>query len=157
MFRDITTILQSPAGLRLCIEKFLEHLRNVDFDKIVAIESRGFVFGSVLAYQLGKGLVLARKPGKLPAARARQEYQLEYGSDAIEMHLDALIKGEKVIIIDDLLATGGTALAAADLCKQLGAQVVEFGFVIDLPDIGGSDRLKKAGYSFFTLTEFEGD
>ena len=157
MFRDITTILQDPTGFRLCIEKFLEHFGKLEFDKIVAIESRGFVFGSVLAYKLGKGLVPARKPGKLPAARARQEYQLEYGTDAIEMHLDALKKGEKVVIIDDLLATGGTALAAAALCEQLGAEVLEFGFVINLPDIGGAKRLKKAGYGIFTLTEFEGD
>jgi len=157
MFRDITTILQNPAGFRLCIDRFLEHFRTVEFDKVVVVESRGFVFGSVLAYEMGKGLVPVRKPGKLPAARVRQEYQLEYGNDAVEMHLDALKSGEKVIIIDDLSATGGTALAAAALCEQLGAEVVEFGFVIDLPDIGGSARLKNAGYRVFTLTEFEGD
>ncbi len=157
MFRDITTILKDPAGYKLAVDLLLEHYRDLDFDKVIAIESRGFVFGSLLAYELGKGLIMVRKPGKLPAERVRKEYSLEYGTDAIEMHKDSLSEGERVVVIDDLLATGGTALASAQLCEELGAKVVEMGFVIDLPDIGGSERLEREGYKVFKLIDFEGD
>jgi len=157
MFRDITTLLSNPEGFSACMDQLVEHYKTVDFDKIVAIESRGFLFGSVLARELGKSLVLIRKPGKLPAETVSEEYELEYGTDKIEMHKDALEKGDKVVVIDDLLATGGTSLASIHLCEKVGGEVVEAGFVIDLPDIGGSKKLKTEGYKTFTLIEFEGD
>lgn len=157
MFRDITTLLIDPEGYQACMDKMVEHYKSVDFNKVVAIESRGFLFGSVLARELKKSLVLIRKPGKLPADTVSEEYQLEYGTDKIEIHKDALFEGDRVVVIDDLLATGGTALAAIHLCEKLGAEVVEAGFVIDLPDIGGSDKLETEGYKTFTMVEFEGD
>jgi len=157
MFRDITTVLKSPEGFKLAVDKLLEHYRGMAFDKIVAIESRGFIFGAVLAYELGKSLILVRKPGKLPAEVEQQKYELEYGFDTIEIHKDAVGRGDKVDVIDDLLATGGTSLAAAQLCERLGAEVLELGFVIDLPDVGGGQRLTGEGYKVFTLIEFEGD
>ena len=157
MFRDITTLLSNPEGFKLCMDQLLDHYRKLNFDKVVAIESRGFLFASVIARELEKGLVLIRKPGKLPAETVSEEYQLEYGTDKIEIHRDALNQDEKVIVIDDLLATGGTALAAIHLCEKLGAVVVEAGFVIDLPDIGGSKKLQENGYQVFALVEFAGD
>ena len=157
MFRDITTLLADPEGFKEAIDALLKRYRAMDFDKIVAIESRGFVFGSVLARELNKPLVLVRKPGKLPAETAREEYELEYGSDAVEIHVDAINRGDTVLVIDDLLATGGTALATIRLCERLGATVAEAGFIIDLPDVGGSKRLREAGYEPFFLIEFEGD
>lgn len=156
-FRDITTLLTNPEGFALATDALLERYRGLDFDKVVAIESRGFIFGSVLARELGKPLVLVRKPGKLPAATVRESYDLEYGSDAIEIHVDAIQSGDRVVIIDDLLATGGTVSAAISLCTRMGASVLEAGFVIDLPDIGGSRRLAEAGIGVFHLVAFEGD
>ncbi len=156
-FRDITTLLIDPEGFRKTMDALLEHYRVLDFDKIVAIESRGFLFGAVLARELKKPLVLARKPGKLPGETAEEEYQLEYGTDRVQIHVDALSKGDRVLVMDDLLATGGTAHAVSRLCRKLGAIVVEAGFVINLPDIGGGARLKEAGIDAFWLVEFEGD
>ena len=158
MFRDITTLIKDPVGFRLMIDTLTQRYMHVgfQFDTIVGIESRGFIIGSALAYTLGKGFIPIRKKGKLPAEVVSQEYELEYGTDRIEIHKDALKKGERVLLIDDLLATGGTALAAAALVEQLGAKVVEMAFIVDLPDVGGKKKLTAKGYKVFALTEFEG-
>jgi len=159
MFRDITTLIKDPVGFRLVIDTMTQRYLHADFqfDTIVGIESRGFIIGAALAYTLGKGFIPIRKKGKLPAEVVSQEYALEYGTDKIEIHKDALKKGERVLLIDDLLATGGTALAAAALVEQLGAVIVEMAFIVDLPDVGGKKKLLDKGYRVFALTEFEGD
>jgi adenine phosphoribosyltransferase len=159
MFRDITTLIKDAVGFRLVIDSFTQRYVHADinFDIIVGIESRGFIFGSALAYTLGKGFVPIRKKGKLPAEIVSQEYALEYGNDSIEMHIDAIDSGARVLLVDDLLATGGTALAAAALVEKVGGQVVEICFVVDLPDVGGAKKLKEKGYPFFALTKFEGE
>lgn len=159
MFRDITTLIKDPVGFRLVIDNFTQRYvkGGVKFDAIVGIESRGFILGGALSYTLGKGFVPIRKKGKLPAKTVKQEYELEYGTDVMEIHEDALEKGAKVLLIDDLLATGGTALAAASLVEQLGAKVSEMAFIVNLPDVGGEARLKKKGYRLYCQTEFEGE
>jgi adenine phosphoribosyltransferase len=159
MFRDITTLIKDPVGFRLVIDSLTQrYIRgDVDFDVIVGIESRGFIIGGALSYTLGKGFVPVRKAGKLPSEKITHEYELEYGTDRIEMHTDALEKGAKVLLIDDLLATGGTALAAAALVEKLGGIVSEMAFIVDLPDVGGRRKLTEKGYKVFALTEFEGD
>lgn len=157
IFRDITTLLAHPVGFARATNALTMHYKEIPFDKIVAIESRGFVFGAVLAKELNKGMVIVRKPGKLPGETVSEEYQLEYGTDKIEIQKDALKPGEKVVVIDDLLATGGTAMAAINLVEKMGAKVVEAGFIIDLPDVGGSKKLTEAGYGVFSLVAFEGD
>ncbi len=159
MFRDITTLIKEPLGLRLVIDKFAQRYitDDIDFDIIVGIEARGFIIGGALAYALGKGFLPIRKKGKLPAKTVAQEYALEYGTDIIEMHEDSFEKGTKILLVDDLLATGGTALAAAALVEKLGGSVAEFCFIVDLPDVGGGDKLREKGYKFYTLTEFEGE
>ena len=157
MFRDITTLLKDPEGLRDSINKLADRYKDLNIDKIVAIESRGVIIGAPLAYLLNLGLVLIRKPGKLPAETINQDYELEYGTDRIEVHLDAIEKGEKVLIVDDLIATGGTAEAAVRLVQKMKGDIVECCFIIDLPDIGGRDRLENMGQKVFTLCEFEGE
>jgi adenine phosphoribosyltransferase len=159
MFRDITTLIGDPVGFRLVIDGLTQRYitGDFDFDIIVGIEARGFIMGGALSYTLGKGFVPIRKPGKLPGEVVSQEYLLEYGSDQIEIHKDALKKGAKVLLVDDLLATGGTALAAAALIEKLGAKVTEMCFIVNLPDVGGEKRLKTKGYSVYSLTEFEGE
>ncbi len=159
MFRDITTLLKDPVGFRLVIDNLTQRYikGDVDFDVIVGIESRGFIIGGALSYTLGKGFVPVRKKGKLPAETIKHEYELEYGTDTIEMHKDAITKGANVLLVDDLLATGGTALAAAALIEKLGGIVSEMAFIVDLPDVGGRKRLMEKGYKIFALTEFEGD
>ncbi|MFC1496250.1 adenine phosphoribosyltransferase [Candidatus Margulisiibacteriota bacterium] len=157
MFRDITTLLKDPVGLKLCIDDFVKRYKKKEIDVVVGIDSRGFILGGAVAYLLGKGFVPVRKKGKLPAETEKEEYTLEYGTDIIEIHKDALEKGQKVLIVDDLIATGGTALAAAKLIKKLGGKVVELAFIVDLPDIGGRKKLESAGYSVYAQTEFEGD
>lgn len=157
MFRDITTLLKDPEGLRDSINKLVDRYKDLNIDKIVAIESRGFIIGAPLAYLLNLGLVLIRKPGKLPAETINQDYELEYGTDRIEVHLDAIEKGEKVLIVDDLIATGGTAEAAVRLVQKMKGDIVECCFIIDLPDIGGRERLENMGQKVFTLCEFEGE
>ena len=155
MFRDITTLLKDPAGLRDSVNILVDRYKNLKIDKIVAIESRGFIVGAPLAYLLNVGLILIRKPGKLPAETIDQEYKLEYGTDRIEVHVDAIEKSEKVLIVDDLIATGGTAEAAVRLVQKMKGDVVECCFIIDLPDIGGRERLENMGQKVFTLCEFE--
>ena len=157
MFRDITTLLKDPVGLRDSINKLVDRYKDIKIDKIAAIESRGFIIGAPLAYLLNVGLVLIRKPGKLPAETINQDYELEYGTDRIEVHLDAIEKGEKVLIVDDLIATGGTAEATVRLVQKMKGDIVECCFIIDLPDIGGRERLENMGQKVFTLCEFEGE
>ena len=157
MFRDITTLFKDPEGLREAINLFAERYKDMQIDKIAAIESRGFLIGAPLAYLLNVGLVLIRKPGKLPAETIKQDYKLEYGSDQIEIHIDAIKEGEKVLIVDDLIATGGTVEAAVKLVQKMKGEVLECCFIIDLPDIGGSSKLESMGQNVFSLCEFEGD
>ena len=157
MFRDITTLFKDPEGLREAINIFAERYKDMQIDKIAAIESRGFLIGAPLAYLLNVGLVLIRKPGKLPAETIKQDYKLEYGSDQIEIHIDAIKEGERVLIVDDLIATGGTVEAAVKLVQKIKGEVLECCFIIDLPDIGGSRKLESMGQNVFSLCEFEGD
>ncbi len=157
-FRDISTLISDPEGLQLVVEGLQERYeRKNEFDIIAGIEARGFIVGSALAYSLKKGFVMIRKPGKLPGKVISQEYQLEYGSDKMEIQSDAFIPGTKVLIVDDLLATGGTVMAAIALVEKLGGVVVESAFIVDLPDIGGSKKLQDNGYNMFCLTEFKGE
>lgn len=156
IFRDISTLLRDPLGLKLCVEDFLKRYKDVDFDLIAGIDSRGFVLAGALAYETNKGLVLVRKKGKLPPETESEQYDLEYGTDEIEISKGAIEKGNKVLIVDDLIATGGTALAAANLVKRLGGEVVEIAAIVDLPEVGGSTKLKNAGYDVYCQTKFEG-
>ncbi|BBE50505.1 Adenine phosphoribosyltransferase [Ferriphaselus amnicola] len=157
MFRDITTLLKDADGFYATIEALANRYRDVKIDKIVGIESRGFIIGAPLAYALGVGFVPVRKKGKLPSVTIGHDYQLEYGTDRIEIHTDAISSGEQILLVDDLIATGGTAEAAVALIQQVGGVVVECAFVIDLPDVGGRKRLEARGQTVFTLCEFEGD
>ena len=154
-FRDITTLLENAWGYQSAIDAFADHYRGSPIEKIVAIESRGFLIGGPLAHCLGCGLVLARKSGKLPHVVERQEYSLEYGTDCIEMHRGCLRPGERCLIVDDLLATGGTCLATAQLVERLGGRIVGCGFVIELPSLNGRERLGR--YGVHALLTFEGD
>jgi len=144
MFRDITTALKDPAGLKASVDAVAESLEGIDYDIIIGPESRGFIFGVPLAYKMNKGFVPARKVGKLPAETAKIAYDLEYGQAEIEIHRDAIVPGSKIVLVDDLLATGGTAKAVADLVTGLGAKVVGFSFLIELDGLGGREAL--AGY-----------
>ena len=141
LFRDITTLLRNPEGLRYTIDALAEQLADLDIDYIIGMESRGFIFGTPLALKLGVGFIPVRKPGKLPAAVHSVEYKLEYGTDRLEMHQDALTSDSRILIVDDLIATGGTAAATADLVKKAGCQLAGFGFIIELTDLNGRDRL----------------
>jgi adenine phosphoribosyltransferase len=157
MFRDITTLLKDPVGFRVTINELVKRYTGVKIDRVAGIEARGFIVGSALAYQLGLGFVPIRKKGKLPAETVGHDYELEYGADRIEMHVDAVSRGERVLLVDDLIATGGTAGAACKLIASMGGKIVECCFVIDLPDLGGRARLEKQGHKVFALCEFEGD
>lgn len=152
IFRDITTLLKNPEALRQAVDEIEDSLKDVDYDVIVAPESRGFIFGMPLAYNEKKGFVPIRKKGKLPAETVSMEYALEYGTATIEIHTDALQKGQKVVIVDDLLATGGTAKAMIDLVESLGAEVSALCFLIELEDLYGRDALK--GYNVKTLLKY---
>lgn len=156
-FRDITTLLKDPKGLQLLVDGLAEQYTAHRIQKIIGIEARGFVIGAAVAYRLGVGFVPIRKSGKLPAQTFQQEYALEYGSDVMEIHQDAIIAGERVLLIDDLIATGGTAIAAVSLIEQLGGNIVGCAFVIDLPDLGGMQRLQTLGLQTFALCQFEGE
>jgi adenine phosphoribosyltransferase len=156
MFRDITTLLKDPVGLRSTVDQIVKRYKGQPISKVVGIESRGFIIGAPVAYQLGVGFVPIRKKGKLPAETLGHDYELEYGADRIEIHTDAISPGERVLLIDDLLATGGTAEAAAALIAKMGAQVLECCFIVDLPEVGGRKRLEKLGLKVFALCEFEG-
>ncbi len=141
LFKDITTLLEDGAGFRHSIDLMVEKYRDQKIDKIVGIESRGFIFGGALAYQLGCGFVPVRKPGKLPYKSIKEDYALEYGTNTLEIHVDAIKAGEKVVIIDDLLATGGTAKAAANLVEQLKGDIVSIDFLVELEFLKGRDKL----------------
>lgn len=157
MFRDITTLLQDPQGLRMVVDGLKAVYTNQKIDKIAGIEARGFIIGAALAYELGVGFVPIRKAGKLPAETISQSYELEYGTDQLEVHTDAIEEGERILLVDDLIATGGTAEASIALIQKLGGVVMGCAFVIDLPDLGGMKQLEAAGFSSFALCEFEGE
>lgn len=142
-FKDITTLLKDANGLKECINQMAEKFKDVSVDLVVGPESRGFIFATPLAYLLGTGFVPVRKPGKLPAETIKYEYKLEYGTDSLEIHKDSITPGQKVLIVDDLLATGGTMIAAAKLVEQLGGEVVGLGFLIELEELKGRDKLSK--------------
>ena len=156
LFRDITTLLKEADGFHTVIEQFGSAYRDLQVDKVAAIESRGFIIGAALAYKLKVGFVPIRKAGKLPAENFGQDYQLEYGSDRLEMHRDAIQSTERVVLVDDLIATGGTARAALTLIEIAGGLVVGCGFVVDLPDLGGRARLESLGYPVLALCQFAG-
>jgi adenine phosphoribosyltransferase len=156
-FRDITTLLNDAEGLRVCIDQIADRYREQRVDHVVGIEARGFIFGTAVAYTLGVGFVPLRKPGKLPGPTVGVNYQLEYGEDRIEMHNDAIREGDRIILMDDLIATGGTAAAAIELIEGAGGNIIECCFVVDLPDLGGAQRLQQLGHSPFSLCQFEGD
>lgn len=152
LFRDITTLLKDPQGYREAIEQIAKSLEGLGVDLVIGPEARGFIFGSAVAYAVGAGLILARKPGKLPAESVSFEYDLEYGSNSLAIHKDSIKPGQKVAIVDDLLATGGTAKAACKLVEQLGGEVVALRFLIELDALGGRQTL--AGYDVQTLIHY---
>lgn len=156
-FRDITTLIADPIGLRTAVDGLLQPFLSSHIDLIVGIEARGFILGGAVAHELGRGFVPIRKKGKLPGKTIGQDYELEYGVDTIEIHADAIGDGDRILLIDDLIATGGTADAAAKLIAASGGELVAASFVIDLPDLGGSKRLAAAGIAVHTLVSFEGD
>jgi adenine phosphoribosyltransferase len=156
MFRDITTLLGDAEAFRHAVEAMVDPFRNAGITKVAGIEARGFILGGAVAHQLRAGFVPLRKRGKLPGETYAVEYALEYGVDAMEMHRDALIEGEKTMLIDDLIATGGTAMAAVDLLRRAGADVIAAGFVIDLPDLGGAVKLGGMGVPVSSLVSFAG-
>jgi len=150
-------LLKDPVGFQFTIQEIVKRYSTWKIDKVAAIESRGFIIGAPVAYALGLGFVPIRKQGKLPAEAVGHDYQLEYGQDRIEIHLDAIEPGDRVLVLDDLIATGGTAEAASQLIRKMGGTVVECCFIIDLPDVGGRKRLQQQGLNVFSLCEFEGD
>ena len=156
-FRDITTLLQDPVGLRIAVEGLVEHFEGEKVDKVAGIEARGFILGGAVAVALGAGFVPVRKSGKLPHDTIGKEYELEYGSDRIEIHTDAIAPGERVLLIDDLIATGGTAEAAIHVIEESGGELVAIGVVIDLPDVGGRRRIEELGHKVVALCEFQGE
>ena len=157
MFRDVTGILDDAEAFALSIELLADKFKNKGFTKIVGTEARGFLFGAPLALKLGIGFVPVRKPGKLPRETYSQDYTLEYGTDTLEIHQDALTKQDKVLIIDDLLATGGTIEATFHLINKIGAEVTDAGFIISLPDLGGEDKLQALGLNVYALLEYAGE
>jgi adenine phosphoribosyltransferase len=157
MFRDVTGLLEDARGLRMAVDLIVHRYIDQRVDVVAGIEARGFIFGTAVAYELGVGFVPVRKAGKLPGPVVGIDYELEYGSDRMEMHVDAISGGANVLLVDDLIATGGTALAAMELVRRVGARVTEACFVIDLPDLGGAERLRAQGCDVFALCAFEGD
>ncbi len=155
MFRDITTLIQDPEGLKESCDALYDRYKDMKIDKVVGIDARGFIFGAVLAYKLNVGFIPVRKKGKLPYKTIEAAYTLEYGDNVVEMHEDAIEKGEKIIIVDDLIATGGTIAAAVKLVEKVGGDILELAFIIELPDLNGREKIE--GYKIFTLTEFEGE
>ena len=156
LFRDVTTLFADPRGFRMAVDQLLHPYAGMRIDQVAGLEARGFILGGAVAHQLGTGFVPIRKKGKLPGATIAQEYTLEYGEAVMEIHDDALVAGQRVLLVDDLLATGGTAEAGIRLIERLGAQVVGCAFVIDLPDLGGRRRLEAMGMEVHALCAFEG-
>jgi len=156
LFRDITTLLQDPVGFRLTVEGLSKPFLGRGIDKVAAIEARGFILGGAVAQQIGAGFVPVRKKGKLPWQTVGVDYALEYGVDRIEIHTDAILEGERILLVDDLIATGGTALAAIKLVSTVGGRIIGCTFVIDLPDLGGRSRIEAIGHPCHALCAFEG-
>lgn len=156
MFRDITTLLGNPQAFRRAVDELVQPWAGTKMDKVAGMEARGFILGGAVAHQLSAGFVPIRKKGKLPFTTVSIAYSLEYGVDEMEMHTDAIVKGERVILVDDLIATGGTAEGAVKLLQQMGAEVVAACFVIDLPELGGAKKIEALGVPVRTLVKFEG-
>jgi adenine phosphoribosyltransferase len=156
MFRDITPLLQDPKTFRILIDLFVHRYMDQNIDVVAGIDARGFVLGAVIAYELNKGFVPIRKKGKLPFNTIGEEYELEYGSATVEIHADACKPGDRVLLIDDLVATGGTMIAGAKLLQRLGAAVVECAAIVDLPELGGSALVRKQNLALYTLCDFAG-
>ncbi|WP_107495089.1 adenine phosphoribosyltransferase [Thalassobius sp. I31.1] len=156
MFRDVTTLFSDPRGFRMAIDQLLHPYAGQPIDKVVGLEARGFILGGAIAHQLSVGFVPVRKKGKLPGTTISQDYKLEYGEAIVEIHDDALKPGERVLVVDDLLATGGTAEAGIKLLERLGAEIIGCAFVIDLPELGGRKKLEALGMDVYALCEFDG-
>ena len=156
MFRDVTTLMADAQGFKAAIARIAEPYRTEPIDLVAGIEARGFILAGAIADRLGSGFVPVRKKGKLPWKTIRQEYALEYGTDTVEMHEDALARGKRVLLVDDLIATGGTAMAAIQLIRRLGGEIIGAAFIIDLPELGGAELLKKDGIDVHALMAFEG-
>ncbi len=156
LFRDITTLLGDARAFRRAVDELVHPFAGSKVDKVAGMEARGFILGGAVAHQLSSGFVPIRKKGKLPHATVRVAYSLEYGVDEMEMHRDAILAGERVILVDDLIATGGTAEGAVKLLTQMGAEVVAACFVIDLPELGGAEKIRKLGVPVRTLVQFDG-
>ena len=156
LFRDITTLLADARAFRRAVDELVQPFAGLKIDKVAGIEARGFILGGAVAHQLSAGFVPLRKKGKLPHHTRAVEYALEYGVDAMEMHLDAILEDERVMLVDDLIATGGTALAAVQLLQEAGAQLIVAAFVVDLPELGGAAKLRATGVPVSTLVAFEG-
>ncbi|MEK7265938.1 MAG: adenine phosphoribosyltransferase [Pseudomonadota bacterium] len=156
MFRDVTTLLADARGFRRAIDELVQPLAGAKIDKVAGIEARGFILGGAIAHQLSVGFIPIRKKGKLPYKTIGEKYELEYGVDEVEIHIDAVKRGEKILLIDDLIATGGTASAAIKLLERAGGEVVLCSFVIDLPELGGAEKLRKMGKEVAALVAFEG-
>ncbi|MBI4721936.1 MAG: adenine phosphoribosyltransferase [Candidatus Stahlbacteria bacterium] len=152
LFRDITTLIRDAGAFRNAIDKFYEHYKDNRIDKVASTEARGYIFGGAIAYKLGSGVVPVRKPRKLPAPAIREEYELEYGTDALEVHCDAITAGERVLVFDDLLATGGTALATCRLVERLGGKVIGVAFLVELLELNGREKLK--AYDLFSVIKY---
>ena len=156
LFRDVTTLFSDTRGFRMAVDQMLHPYAGQRIDKVVGLEARGFILGGAIAHQLGTGFVPIRKKGKLPGATISQQYTLEYGEAVMELHDDAIEAGEKILLVDDLLATGGTAEAGIKLVERLGGQIISCSFIIDLPDLGGRNKLQALGMDVQVLCEFEG-
>ena len=157
MFRDITTLMQHPAGFRRSVDELVQPFAGSSITRVAGIEARGVILGGAVAHQLSVGFVAVRKKGKLPWQTISVEYELEYGTDEVEIHIDSIDQGDQILIIDDLIATGGTAAATTQLVRDAGGDVVGASFIVDLPDLGGRKRLEALGQTVFSLCEFEGD
>ena len=156
MFHDVTTLFSDPRGFRMCIDQMLHPYAGQPIDKVVGLEARGFILGGAIAHQLGTGFVPIRKKGKLPGTTISQDYTLEYGEAIVEIHDDAISAGERILVVDDLLATGGTAKAGIKLIERLGGDIIGCAFVVDLPELGGRKKLDAMGMDVHVLCEFEG-
>ena len=156
MFRDVTTLFADPRGMRMAIDQMLHPYAGQPIDKVVGLEARGFIIGGAIAHQLGTGFVPIRKKGKLPGATLSEAYTLEYGEAVVEMHADAIHPGERVLLVDDLLATGGTAGAGIKLLERVGAEIIGCAFIVDLPELGGRKALEELGMDVHVLCEFDG-
>ncbi len=156
MFRDVTTLFSDPRGFRMCIDQMLHPYAGAPIDKVVGLEARGFILGGAIAHQLGTGFVPIRKKGKLPGTTISQDYKLEYGEAIVEIHDDAIEAGERILVVDDLLATGGTAEAGITLIERLGGDIVGCSFIVDLPELGGRKKLESMNMDVQVLCAFEG-